>query len=338
MESRIFPPHSWENPKDHWFFAIKNPWYSNLLRIQNFVVLAAHQFLNKNGLLHMIAPVTTGAISSPIGVGSDSLPVSILLNNKKTYLADSMQFALEYGCRMAPLGVYYIMQCFRGEEPDATHLNQFCHIEFEIPGDLDKTMDLSWKLIQAISKSLIDNCSSEIISAVGTLDHLKAVFNLSFPPQTKFSEAVNFVGKDGYINVSDNARALTKNGEKQISKAYAKADALWITHMDSLSVPFYQACEPDLKASLTADLLLCGREVVGSGHRHTDANDVVAALKAHQVNPDDYEWYIRMKEGFPISTSGMGLGLERFLMWVLKCDDIRDIPLVSRIPTEVSVP
>jgi asparaginyl-tRNA synthetase len=30
-------------------------------------------------------------------------------------------------------------------------------------------------------------------------------------------------------------------------------------------------------------------------------------------------------------TSGFGMGVERFLMWVLNHDDIRDIPLVSRL-------
>jgi aspartyl/asparaginyl-tRNA synthetase len=38
-----------------------------------------------------------------------------------------------------------------------------------------------------------------------------------------------------------------------------------------------------------------------------------------------------MRDELPMQTSGFGMGVERFLMWVLNHDDIRDVPLVSRI-------
>lgn len=54
------------------------------------------------------------------------------------------------------------------------------------------------------------------------------------------------------------------------------------------------------------------------------------ALKMHEVDPSEYQWYIKMKEVFPLKTAGFGMGVERFLMWVLKCDDIRDLQLCPR--------
>ncbi len=66
----------------------------------------------------MHLPITTGSISSPMGLGSDSIPVKIQLGGRDTYLADSMQFALEYGCRFFENGVWYIMPSFRGESED----------------------------------------------------------------------------------------------------------------------------------------------------------------------------------------------------------------------------
>lgn len=56
----------------------------------------------------MHLPITTGSISSPMGLGSDSIPVKIQLGGRDTYLADSMQFALEYGCRFLKM-VYGIL-------------------------------------------------------------------------------------------------------------------------------------------------------------------------------------------------------------------------------------
>ena len=63
-------------------------------------------------------PITSESVTSPMGLGSDSLPVSVELFDKNVYLADSMQFYLEYLLRQHPQGVFYIMPTFRGEEPD----------------------------------------------------------------------------------------------------------------------------------------------------------------------------------------------------------------------------
>jgi aspartyl/asparaginyl-tRNA synthetase len=80
-------------------------------------------------------PITCNSVSSPMGLGSDSLPVHVNLFGKETYLADSMQFYLEYFVRQPNVeGIWYIMPTFRGEDPDARHLNQFFHSEAEIKG------------------------------------------------------------------------------------------------------------------------------------------------------------------------------------------------------------
>ena len=90
----------------------------------------------------MHLPITTGSISSPMGLGSDSIPVKIQLGGRDTYLADSMQFALEYGCRFFENGVWYIMPSFRGESEDKRHLSQFYNSEAEICVKLEDDMKL----------------------------------------------------------------------------------------------------------------------------------------------------------------------------------------------------
>jgi len=54
-------------------------------------------------------------------------------------------------------------------------------------------------------------------------------------------------------------------------------------------------------------------------------------MDMHGVVQSDYEWYIRMRDEAPMKTSGFGMGVDRFLMWVLGHDDIRDLPIISRI-------
>ena len=76
------------------------------------MIVAASRFYEEKGIITMHLPVTTGSISSPMGRGSDSLPVKVNLEGIDTYLADSMQFLLEYGCRLNEKGVYYVMPSF----------------------------------------------------------------------------------------------------------------------------------------------------------------------------------------------------------------------------------
>lgn len=95
--------------------------------------------------------------------------------------------------------------------------------------------------------------------------------------------------------------------------------AVWLTEMDHLSVPFYQAFVPhtnNVKA-LCANLLVGPGEILGLGQRHTNANEVSEALKMHEVPKEKYEWYLDIRDeekgGKSLQTTGWGMGLERYL-------------------------
>lgn len=62
------------------------------------------------------------------------------------------------------------------------------------------------------------------------------------------------------------------------------------------------------------------------------------SLKQHQVSPEEYEWYCKMKQLYPLKTSGYGLGIERYLLWVLNHNDIRDCQLLPRFNGENIIP
>lgn len=45
-----------------------------------------------------------------------------------------------------------------------------------------------------------------------------------------------------------------------------------------------------------------------------------------------------MKDSFPLKTAGYGMGVERFLLWVLGHDDIRDLQILPRFNGQSVVP
>ncbi|KAK0138766.1 hypothetical protein N1851_024682 [Merluccius polli] len=89
-----------------------------------------------------------------MGLGSDSEPVFVNILGQDVYLADSMQFVLEYFLRFQEnlLGTYYISTSFSREDPDATHLNQFYHVECELRGIIINTAGTLTHVTDMLSK------------------------------------------------------------------------------------------------------------------------------------------------------------------------------------------
>lgn len=329
------PPQSWKTLNNHYHAVLTHPWYRRLARIQHEMQAALHRFFTSQGLITVSMPITTSSISSPMGLGSDSLPVEVDLFGVQTYLADSMQFMLELGCRLHEQGVYYIMPCFRGEQTDRYHLPQFYHVEAEIPGTLPDVIELASEMIHQLSSWMLERCADTLEQIAGNVEHIERVLALGgHYPRIRMDEAIDILqqGSNGECWVQRHPAgfsSITRSGETELVRRNG-GNPLWLTHFDHLAVPFYQAYEEGSGKALNADLLLGTCETVGSGQRHLTGAQVQAALRQHSVSPQAYAWYLQMRDEAPLETSGFGMGLERYLLWLLQHDDIRDIPLLYR--------
>jgi len=338
---------------------MQDPWYQGLLRLQSFVYHETVGFFQRQHFHYLLAPVTTDTISSPMGRGSDSLPVAVQLFGSSVYLADSMQFVLEYATRLDTErpGAYYVATSFRGEDPDATHLNQFFHVECEVRGDMNTAVRVAEKYIQALCSAILNEPTQKTLVAdmAGTLSHVTSLHDQlcvkaaashgCVLPMVSVDEAVKIFEQGKYgvmeelVELVDEesphfGRKLTRKGEQAIM-SHSGGGAVWLTQMDHLSVPFYQAyADPNDRVNskaLCADLLLGVGETLGLGQRHETAEEVKAALAHHGVPGQSYLWYEQMREVMPLRTAGWGMGLERFMCWMLKHDDVRDISILPRL-------
>ncbi len=309
---------------------ISNPWYKLLIKLQHVVSAATFDFWKNRGAMTIHLPITTNAVSSPMGLGSDSLPVEIDLFNQRTYLADSMQFMLEYGCRFHGDGCFYLMPSFRGEDADKSHLCQFYHSEVELVCRLDEAMNVAEQYFRFISLAVLDSCASDLVEEAAGVAHIEQVLKLSEYPRMNFDEATSRLkGDPKFIRQEAGWRSLSRAGEEELLRQM-KAP-VWVSHWDHLAVPFYQAFAGDGDATaLNADFLLGMGEVIGLGERHATAQQATRALALHQVAQEPYRWYIDMKTLHPMKTAGFGMGVERFLLWVLNHDDIRDLQILPR--------
>ena len=104
------------------------------------------------------------------------------------------------------------------------------------------------------------------------------------------------------------------------------------------AVPFYQAKERDTEFSMTGDLLAGIGETLGCGQRVLSSQDAITSLDEHNVDKSGYQWYIDMRKIHQVQTSGFGMGIERFILWLLKHNDIRDCTLLIRDHSNVVFP
>jgi aspartyl/asparaginyl-tRNA synthetase len=303
-----------------------------LVPIFDCVVAASSAYFRQESLHWLPVPMTTASVSSPVAASSDSAPVAVQIGDQALYLADSAQFLLEYGCRIAPKGCFYIMPSCRSDVPDERHLSQFVHAEAELQGGLDDVLRLAEGHVHALAVALLDSCHDEVAAIAGGVGHLTMAAQLEQPiEQITFVTATRLVADDqGAITTLRNGSAsLSPIGERALLQRVG-TEFLWVSHFDRLSVPFYQACDPTDGTASCADLLLGGREVIGAGQRHATADALMRAMVEQSVDSSSYEWYIDMKARYPIQTSGYGMGLERFLMWALRVRDIRALQFFPR--------
>jgi aspartyl/asparaginyl-tRNA synthetase len=336
----VSPPRSWKDVSRHFSLALTHPWYRAVFALTTELCWSTMDFFRKELLFApALTPVTTDSISSPMGLGSDSLPVQISLFDRPVYLADSMQFHLEYLLRHGPRGIFYIMPTFRGEDPDSRHLNQFFHVEAEMCGTLDDVMALVERYVGYCAMRLLENHSVTIERIAGDISHLEWMSRATGRiPRLTFSEVTALLGDaaDLYMFHDGKRINLSRHGEAVLMRQYG--GCVWVTHFPPEGVPFYQAVDPGAKTALCADLLFGIGETVGAGQRHFGPDETMAALRLRGNDLRSYEWYIRLKREHPLQTSGFGLGLERYLLWVLKHDDVRDVPIFLRLKDGYAAP
>lgn len=338
--NQIKPPSSHQNPDQHIKTLLTHPWYTVVSKLFSEILRLTHNFYSSEAISATIFPITTGSVSSPMGLGSDSLPVKATIKHTglEVYLADSMQFSLELGARLSERGAYYVMSTFRGEEIDKRHLNEFVHSEAEIRGNLEDVIKLVERYIKFMTKGLLVSCEKEISSVAGSVDHLNNVLNKSFP-RISFQEAIEELRmhEDAFEKLNTGDVNITPKGEKILMKNHG--EFLWLTHLPWGAVPFYQSkFSENPKYSNTADLLAGIGEILGSGQRVYDGSDLDESLATHQVELHGYQWYREMHEDYPMQTSGFGLGIERYILWLLQHDDIRDCTLLLRDHKRVIFP
>lgn len=329
---------------------VSNQYYAALAILRHYIKLASDAYWSSVGAKNVDLFMLTPSASSPMGPGSDSEVISIQFGKYQTNLTDSSQFGFE------PLmfhldKAYCYLPSMRGEDPDARHLNQFFHCEAEIIGTLEELLPSVEGYVQALARTFI--ALTPIIRLI-SIDYSKTeqalrsiVSTKSFSKKT-FDEVYSWLQENpSYYSVSDFGRNITNNGEIALAQAIGDGLPIWLCNYDRDIVPFYQKPDPqNTNSVINADLLLApiveggfGGEIVGSGQRQDNPEEIIESLERQKVDRETYEWYINLrKQPEYKTTSGFGLGIERFIAWALGYSDIKDVIHYPRLKNIKTLP
>ncbi len=328
------------NVETHYRDIFNAEYYKYLLVLRHKLFQYINTFWNNKGALHTDLFMLTPSVSSPFGPGSDSEPIKIKFGNLDTFLVDSSQFGFEPLLMQDDIDMLYCyLPSMRGEDPDERHLNQFYHCEVEANMGFKAMLDLIEEFIRYIAFKLLEN-DIDILDTISQNIGASKIFleNLINKKwlRVSFDEAVDILStsfsSEELFNSTDSGRDITAQGELKLLRALNVDTPVWVMFYDRDRVPFYQKPDPENQNKvLNADLLFppihknsFGGEIVGMGQRQDNAREMYESLNRQGIDFEPYEWYIDLRRDKKYKTSsGFGLGIERFISWILGLDDIK---------------
>jgi len=299
-----------------------------IMLIRAFVFKALRQFFEEDGWVEVHMPII---ITAAVEGGATLFELKYF--DKKAYLTQSSQFYLE--AMIQSLGkVYTIEPSFRAEKSRTRrHLTEYWHAEAEAPWmDLDEIIKVQERMISYVVQETLTNYEPLLKDLGANLDMLHNIK----PPfeRITYADAIKRLNDAG-VNIqwgedlgADEEHVLTKDLTKPI----------FVTHYPKKAKAFYHMPDPkNPEVVLNADLLAPGGygEIIGGGQRIHDKDLLLQRIHEENLNPSDYSWYIDLRKYGTVPHSGFGLGVERFIQWMLGLEHIRYAIPFPRTPTRL---
>ncbi|MBI2442463.1 MAG: aspartate--tRNA(Asn) ligase [Candidatus Levybacteria bacterium] len=227
--------------------------------------------------------------------------------------------------------VFTIAKAYRAEPSVTTrHLTEATQMDIEI-GFIEKFEELL-DALEFVGTGMIKNVSEQ------HGDILKQ-FEVAMPlvpttvPRLTFRKAQEIVSQRTGRDLSKELD-LNPEDEKEIcewAKEKHKSDFVTITHFPTKKRAFYTLPDPENpEYSLSYDLLFRGLEILSGSQRIHDYEQLVSAMKAKNVSPDNFAMYLMaFQYGMP-PEGGFSFGLERLTMKLLELANVREASLFPR--------
>ncbi len=305
---------------------IRGPRSRAILLIRAGVIKAAMEYFEKNDYVLINAPTF---ITSAVEGGATLFKLKYF--DDYAYLTQSSQFYEEAAICVFEK-VYVIQPSFRAEKSRTRrHLTEFWHIEAEVAfADHDDIMKVEEELVSYMLNYLNEHYSDEIKTVK------KSDIKIYEPPfpRISYDEALEILHSKGVE--MEWGEDFGADEERVLSMQFDTP--FFICGYPASTRSFYHMNDPDRpEITLSSDLMAPDGygEITSGGQRIHDYNELYNKIISFGLDPSQYEWYLEIRKyGMP-PHAGFGLGVERFMRWILELPHIRDATLFPRTPSRI---
>ena len=330
-----------------------------LARIRHTVSQSVHNYLHQRGFLWVHTPIITandceGAgemfrvstldALNPARTEAGTVDFSQDFFGQETFLTVSGQLNVEsYCCALSR--VYTFGPTFRAENSHTSrHLAEFWMIEPEMAfADLDTIAQVAQQLLQQICRDVLAQNPDDMAFFNQRIDphciaRLEQLQSQDFA-ELSYSEAIDILQQapvDFEFPVHWGID-LQSEHERYLAEQHCQRPVI-VKHYPKEIKSFYMRLNDDQRTVAAMDVLAPGiGEIIGGSQREERLEVLDQRMQAHQLNPDDYQWYRDLRRYGSVPHAGFGLGLERCLSYITGLSNVRDVIPFPRTPNNASI-
>ena len=259
------------------------------------------------------------------------------------YLTQSAQFYLEMA--VPALGdCFCIAPSFRREKSHTRrHLTEFLHAEAEWSGifTFEDHLTKLKQLLMGILARFMTYCEKQgdLLKQLGLKERVDKLYLMTKEiVMLPHREAIRYcrdheIYKDPETKTHfDDHDDIPEAQERQMIDQIGKI--VFLCKFPTEQKSFYCLPDPvDPSVSWACDVEVPGvGEIIGSSVRIGDTEMLLKRMKEQGLKPEDYREYLDLRKYGHGYTSGMGLGVDRMLTWILDLHTIREIVTFPRYP------
>ena len=345
--------HSFEFLREKAHLRPRTNTFGAIARVRNALCAAIHNFFQERGFLYVQTPIITTSDCEGAGQIFQVTTLDLArLQQSKSAIDYSQDFfgkkagltvsgQLEGEIYATAVGdIYTFGPTFRAENSNTTrHLAEFWMIEPEMPFyELDDNMDLAEAFVRSIVKTIMETCADDLAFFNERIEptllaSLRNIVEHDFIRLT-YTEAIQILEKSGHpfeYPISW-GKDLQSEHERYLTEQHFKQPVILTDYPREIK-SFYMKCNEDGKTVRAMDVLVPRiGEIIGGSQREERHAVLIDRLNECGLNPQDYWWYLELRQYGTVPHSGFGLGLERTVQLVTGMTNIRDCIPFPRTP------